>query len=113
MKKSFNILLVTMMSMLMSACHEQDTFEISRNEDIIINLSAGATRAEDTSTESYVDHIDIFIFEDEGGTPTSKVHHERQQVNNAAMLTLSAKRAAFAADKSYYVYLIANSTLYA
>ena len=111
MKKSLNILLVTMMSMLMSACHEQDTFEISKNEDIIINLSAGATRAEDTSTESYVDHIDIFIFEDEDGTPTAKAHHERQQVNNAAMLTLNAKRAAFAADKSYYVYLIANSTL--
>ena len=111
MKKQRNILLVTMMAMLMNACHEQDTFETFGNEDIIISLSAGATRAEDTSAESYVDHIDIFIFEDEGGNPTIKAHHERQQVNNAAMLTLSAKRDVFDADKNYHVYLIANSTL--
>lgn len=95
----------------MSACQEQELFETFRNEDIIINLSAKSTRAEDTSTESYVDHIDVFIFEDENGSPATKVHYERQQVNNAAMLTLNAKRSAFTTEKSYYVYLIANSNI--
>ena len=111
MKKSFNILMVMMMAILMAACQEQEFFETLGNEDIIINLSAGATRAADTSTESYVDHIDVFIFEDEHGSPATKVHYERQQVNNAAMLTLGAKRSLFAVDKSYHVYLIANSNL--
>lgn len=110
MKKSLNILMVVM-AMLVSACQEQNVFESFGNEDIVINLSAGKTRAEDTSTESYVDHIDVFIFEDEAGSPTTKVHYERQQVNNAAMLTLGVKRSVFATDKDYYVYLIANSNL--
>ena len=111
MKKSFNILMVAMVGMLMSACQEQDIFDTFGNEDIVISLSGGATRAEDTSTEAYVDHIDVFIFEDESGSPATKVHYERQQVNNSAMLTLNAKRSSFATDESYYVYLIANSNL--
>ena len=111
MIKNLNILMVAIMAMLMSACQEQEVFETFKNEDIVINLSAKGTRAEDTSTESYVDHIDVFIFEDKNGSPATKVHYERQQVNNAAMLTLNAKRSAFAAEKSYYVYLIANSNL--
>lgn len=110
MKKSLNILLV-LMAILVSACNEQDVFESLGNEDIVISLSAGITRAEDTSTESYVDHVDVFIFEDETGTPTTKVHYERQQVNNSAMLTLGVKRGVFATDRDYYVYLIANSNL--
>lgn len=109
MKKSFNILVMAVVAMFMIACQKQEVFEALGSEEIVINLSGGATRAEDTSTESYVDHIDVFIFEGEGGNPTTKVHYERQQVNNAAMLTLSAKRSTFAADKDYYVYLIANS----
>lgn len=111
MKKSFNILMVAMVGMLMSACQEQNVFDTFGNEDIVISLSGGATRAEDTSTEAYVDHIDVFIFEDESGSPATKVHYERQQVNNSAMLTLNAKRSSFATDESYYVYLIANSNL--
>ena len=111
MKKSFNILMAAMVAMLMSACQEQSVFETLGDEDIVINLSDGVTRAASTSVESYVGHIDVFIFEGEDGNPVAKVHHERQQVNNAAMLTLSAKRSTFAVGKSYYVYLIANSTL--
>ena len=103
--------MVAMVGMLMSACQEQNVFDTFGNEDIVISLSGGATRAEDTSTEAYVDHIDVFIFEDESGSPATKVHYERQQVNNSAMLTLNAKRSSFATDESYYVYLIANSNL--
>ena len=111
MKKSLSILMIAVAAMLMSACQEQSFFETFGNEDIVINLSGGVTRASDTSIESYVEHIDVFIFEGEGGRPAAKVHHERQQVNNAAMLTLNAKRSTFATDKSYFVYLIANSNL--
>ena len=103
--------MVAMVGMLMSACQEQNVFDTFGNEDIVISLSGGATRAEDTSAEAYVDHIDVFIFEDESGSPATKVHYERQQVNNSAMLTLNAKRSSFATDESYYVYLIANSNL--
>ena len=54
MKKSFNILMVAMVAMLMNACQEESVFETFGSEDIVINLSDGVTRAADTSVESYV-----------------------------------------------------------
>ena len=111
MKKSFIILMAAVGAMMMSACQEQSIFETFGNEDIVINLSGGGTRAADTSIESYVEHVDVFIFDSEEGSPAAKVHYERQQVNNAAMLTLNAKRSTFETNKNYFVYLIANSIL--
>lgn len=98
-------------SALLLSCNEQEAFEVSMNEDIVLDLSTGTTRAPSTSTEAHVDHIDIFIFADESGKPAGMVHHERQQVNNAAMLTVQARRSSFAKDKKYHVYLVANSKL--
>lgn len=109
MKKIFNLLTIAAVSVLLHSCHEQEHFEVPMNEDIVLSLSASATRAADTDVESYVDHVDIFIFEDESGAPKSKTHYERRQVNNARQLTLNAKRSTFDKDAKYHVYLIANS----
>lgn len=109
MKKIFNLLTIAAVSVLLHSCVEQEHFEVPMNEDIVLSLSASATRAADTDVESYVDHVDIFIFEDESGAPKSKTHYERRQVNNARQLTLNAKRSTFDKDAKYHVYLIANS----
>ena len=109
MKKIFNLLIIAAVSVLLHSCVEQEHFEVPMNEDIVLSLSASATRAADTDVESYVDHVDIFIFEDESGAPKSKTHYERRQVNNARQLTLNAKRSTFDKDAKYHVYLIANS----
>jgi len=112
MKRLFILtLIMTAASVLLVSCNEQEVFEVSMNEDIVLDLSTGATRAASTSTEAYVDHIDVFIFADEGGNPAGTVHYERQQVNNAAMLTMQARRSSFTKDQKYHVYLVANSNL--
>ncbi len=109
MKKIFNLLTIAAVSVLLHSCVEQEHFEVPMNEDIVLSFSASATRAADTDVESYVDHVDIFIFEDESGAPRGKAHYERRQVNNARQLTLNAKRSTFDKDAKYHVYLIANS----
>lgn len=110
MKRIINLLTIAAVSVLLHSCQEQEYFEVPMSEEIVLDLS-GATRAADTNEESYVDHIDVFIFESEGGVPTQKSHYERRQVNNARQLTLSARRSAFDKDVKYHVYLIANSNI--
>ena len=110
MKKIYNALVLGVTLMLLS-CYNNEGIELPINENIIIDLSASVTRAEDTSTESYVNHIDIFVFEDEAGAPAALAHYERQQLNNSRTLTLNANRSSFAADEAYYVYLVANSNI--
>lgn len=109
MKRIINLLTIIAVSILLHSCNEQEHFEVPMNEDIVLDLTSSLTRAEAKEEESYVDHIDVFIFEDVNGTPTEKAHYERRQLNNARQLTLSAKRSSFRKDMKYRVYLIANS----
>lgn len=81
------------------------------NESIVLDLSSGLTKAADTDVESFVNHIDVIIFDEAGTEPGNKVYSGRYTVNNASSLTLSAKRSSFVSGQKYYVYLIANSTL--
>ena len=81
------------------------------NESIVLDLSSGLTKAADTDVESFVNHLDVFIFDVNGTEPGAEVYYERYQVNNAASLVLNAKRSTFTADQKYYVYLLANSNL--
>lgn len=80
------------------------------NEDIILDISSADSRAESTSTEAYVSHLDIFIFDSESGKAGSSVYYGRYNVNNASQVALNAKRSDFTANQLYYVYLVANST---
>ena len=81
------------------------------NESIVLDLSSGLTKAADTDVESFVNHLDVFIFDVNGTEPGAEVYYERYQVNNAASLILNAKRSTFTAGQKYYVYLLANSNL--
>ena len=81
------------------------------NENIVLNLSSGLTKADHSSTEAFVNHIDIFIFESVSGAPATGKHYGRYVVNNASSLTLEAKRSDFDQAKRYFVYLVANTTI--
>ena len=81
------------------------------NENIVLNLSSGLTKADHSSTEAFVNHIDIFIFESVSGAPATGKHYGRYVVNNASSLTLEAKRSDFDQAKRYFVYLVANTTV--
>ena len=111
MKQKINTLLVMAVSLLLFACHSNDPLDIPMNEEIVIDLATNTTRAADNSTESYVEHIDVFIFEAENDKPGKKAHYERQQLNNAPMLTLKALRSSFTVGTKYFVYLLANCNL--
>ena len=84
------------------------------NEAIVLDLSSGLTKAAsltkpDNPTESFVNHIDVLIFDDKSGAPDRVIHYDRYVVNNAPQLTLTAKRTSFVEDSPYHVYLVANS----
>ena len=81
------------------------------NESIVLNLSSGLTKADHTSTEAFVNHLDVFIFESVSGAPATGKYYGRYIVNNASSLTLDAKRSDFDQSNKYFVYLVANSTI--
>ena len=83
------------------------------NEEIILDLSSGITKAvvEDTSVESFVNHLDVFIFSDNAGRPSAANHYGRYQVNGASKVTLAAQRSSFQDNASYHIYVLANSNI--
>ena len=109
MKRIINIILVSAMAALSFSCQMKDEMVVPMNESIVLDLSSGLTKAEHTSTEAFVNHIDVFIFESVSGAPTSGKHYGRYVVNNASTLILDAKRSDFDQTKKYFVYLVANS----
>lgn len=113
MKGIINTLLISVASMLLFSCEMKESYEVPMNEEIVLNLSSGVTKAvvEDTSVESFVDHLDVFIFSDAGGSPSSMQHYGRYQVNGASRITLAAQRSSFVADARYHVYVLANSNI--
>ena len=109
MKRIINTILISAMAALSFSCQMKDEMSLPMNESIVLDLSSGLTKAAHTSTEAFVNHVDVFIFEAISGAPASGKHYGRYIVNNAASLTLDAKRSDFDQSKKYFVYLIANS----
>ena len=81
------------------------------NESIVLNLSSVLTKAGHSSTEAFVNHLDIFIFESVSGVPATGKYYGRYIVNNASSLTLEARRSDFDQTKKYFVYLVANAAI--
>ena len=113
MKRILNTLICFAVLLTAFSCQQElidDMTDVAVNESIVLDLSSGLTKAEDTDTESYVDHIDVFVFTATGSTPGQCIVHENFAVNNAKTVTLAAKRTDFTENTGYYVYIIANST---
>lgn len=97
-------------------CSNDDNIPVAKRAEghIVFNFSTdnSATRAtvESSSLESAVNHLDIFIFENDGSTIPPKMHYER--VTTASDRAVLAKaRSSFDAEKRYWVYVLANSTI--
>ena len=114
MKRFIHTLITSAVLMLAFSCQETELLEVDMNESIVLDLSSGETRADDSHAESFVSHLDIFIFKaDQSGsgyTQGEKAYYGRYNVNNASSITLDAKRSSFGENDRFYVYLIANST---
>ena len=111
MKRIINTLLISSLVLVSFACQVKSDMAVPMNESIVLDLSSGLTKAEQSSTEAFVNHIDVFIFEEVSGAPASGKYYGRYVVNNASSLTLSAKRSEFTQSKKYFVYLVANSSI--
>lgn len=110
MKRILNTFIISAIAVLSFSCQERGV-DMPMNESIVLDLSSGITKAEDTSTESFVNHLDVFFFESDGTMPAGIAYYGRHMVNNASEVVLTAKRSSFPVDKRYFVYLIANSSL--
>ena len=117
MKRIINTLLILAASVLPFSCSMEVSLDVPANEAIVLDLSTGGTKAvsdlakPDNPTESYVNHVDVLIFDDNAGTPDALKYYGRYQVNNASQLTLEADRTSFEQGKPYHVYIVANCNL--
>ena len=115
MKRILNTLICMAMALLSFSCQEELDIEMPVNESIILDLSSGGlTKAtvEDTDRESFINHIDVLIFETgNDNKPAGCFHHEKITVNDPARVVLAVKRTEFESGKKYFVYIVANSSL--
>ena len=99
----------------MVGCSNDNNLPKGRSAEgyIVFNFDTqGTTRAtiESSGVESAVNHLDIFIFENDGSTLPPMIHYERVTTSSGRAV-LNKPRSAFDANKSYWVYLLANSTI--
>ena len=96
------------------SCQEKEMVPVPvpMNNDIVLRLNTPGTKTIDgTSTESYVHHLDVFIFlADADNAKGKRVHYKRYELNNSSSLTLECKRTEFDPSDRFYVYLVANSS---
>lgn len=94
------------------SCAKEEMVMGPVNNDIILQLSHPGTKTvEGTSTESYVHHLDVFIFRaDADNAKGERVHYKRYELNNSSSLTLECRRADFDPSDRFFVYLVANSS---
>ncbi len=111
MKRIIDTLIISAVSLLAFSCQEEQGLDVATNESIVLDLSSGLSRAADTDVESYVNHLDVFIFNADGNVPGTLRNYGRYNVNNSSSVTLSAKRSSFASGERFYVYILANSIL--
>lgn len=94
------------------SCAKEEAVQGPVNNDIILDFSFPGTKTvEGTHTESYVHHLDVFIFKaDADNAKGERVHYKRYELNNSSSLTLECKRSEFSPSDRFYVYLVANSS---
>lgn len=106
MNNIFKYIICCFLTLSAVSCHQVDILEVG-NDDIVLSFDGAAmTKADDTSDEAAVSHIDVLIFD----SSETKVYNERLVYNGVNSYTLSAKRAQFEANADYYVYLVANAS---
>jgi hypothetical protein len=111
----FNIIsLIYCMAVMVGCSNDENHPTIKGSEGyIVFNFSTGSTTratVEGNDIESAVNHLDIFIFENDGSTVPPKMHYERVTTSSGRAV-LSKPRSSFDPNKSYWVYVLANSTI--
>lgn len=100
---------------VMVGCSNDESHHTPKGSEgyIVFNFSTDTTTratVESNNIESAVNHLDIFIFEDDGSTVPPKMHYERVTTSSKRAV-LSKPRSSFNTDKRYWVYVLANSSI--
>lgn len=111
----FNLISLICCVAVMVGCANDESHSTAKGTEgyIVFNFStASTTRAsvESNDIESAVNHLDIFIFEDDGSTVPPKMHYERVTTASERAV-LNKPRSSFDPTKRYWVYVLANSTV--
>ena len=111
----FNIISFVCCVAVMVGCSNDEALHSAKRAEghIILDFSASsATRStvEHSGVEAAVNHLDVFIFENDGSTLPPRCHYERI-TTAAGRAVLSKPRSSFDADKSYWVYIVANCNI--
>lgn len=112
----FNLIsLICCVAVVVGCSRDENLSQTERAEGhIVFNFATtnNSTRAtvEGEGLESAVNHLDIFIFENDGSTVPPKMHYERVTTSSGRAV-LNKARSSFDADKRYWVYLLANSSI--
>ena len=111
----FNLISLVCSIAIMVGCSNDNNLPKGRSAEgyIVFNFDTqGTTRAtiESSGVESAVNHLDIFIFENDGSTLPPMMHYERVTTSSGRAV-LNKPRSSFDANRSYWVYLLANSTI--
>ena len=95
-----------------SCLEKEEVVQGPVNDAIVLKLSnTGTKTVESSQTESYVHHLDVFIFQaDADNAKGKRVHYKRYELNNSSSLTLECKRTEFSPEDRFYVYLVANAS---
>ena len=112
-KRIIHIFLLSAAILCAVSCLEKEIMvQEPVNDAIVLRLPRTGTRTvESTQTESYVHHLDVFIFKaDADNAKGKRVHYKRYELNNSSSLTLECKRTEFAPEDRFYVYLVANAS---
>ena len=112
-KRIIHIFLLSAAILCAVSCLEKEIMvQEPVNDAIVLRLPRTGTRTvESTHTESYVHHLDVFIFKaDADNAKGKRVHYKRYELNNSSSLTLECKRTEFAPEDRFYVYLVANAS---
>ena len=112
LKRILHIFMLSAAILCAVSCQEKEMVPVPMNNDIVLRLNTPGTKTIDgTSTESYVHHLDVFIFlADADNAKGKRVHYKRYELNNSSSLTLECKRTEFDPSDRFYVYLVANSS---
>ena len=111
----FNLISLFCCVAVLVGCSNDDNLPTTKSVEgyIVFNFAtADATRAtvESNDIESAVNHLDIFNFENDGSTTPPKMHYERVTTSSGRAV-LGKPRSSFDANKRYWVYVLANSTI--
>ena len=75
--KRIKIYALSLLAALSFSCQMKEQMQLPVNENIFLNLSSTLTKADQSSTEAFVDHLDVFIFTLETNGPGQKVYYGR------------------------------------